>query len=226
MRFAERWISCTVHAIRDVAPAIREFVLRPAGTSVENYAPGSHISVGVFVDGPPETRSYSLVGDFGPDGYRIAVRRAPDSRGGSLYMWSLQPGARVEISTPTSLFEIDWTRKSYCLIAGGIGITPILGIAGVLNRRHAAMELHYAVTSRRDAAFLDELSAMLGDRLIVHASDEANRIVLDDTFRRLPPDSSAILCGPLRLLEAARRSWTSAGRAPADLRYETFGSSG
>ncbi len=226
MRFAERWISCTVHAIRDVAPAIREFVLRPAATSVENYAPGSHIKVGVFVDGRPETRCYSLVGDFGPDGYRIAVRRAPDSRGGSLYMWSLQPGARVEISTPTSLFEIDWTRRSYCLIAGGIGITPILGIAGMLNRRNAAMELHYAVTSRRDAAFLDELSSMLGERLIVHASDEANRIELDDTFRRLPPDSSAILCGPLRLLEAARRSWTSAGRAPADLRYETFGSSG
>ena len=156
MRFAERWISCTVHAIRDVAPAIREFVLRPAGPSVENYAPGSHINVGVFVDGRPETRCYSLVGDFGPEGYRIAVRRAPDSRGGSLYMWSLQPGARVEISTPTSLFEIDWTRRSYCLIAGGIGITPILGIAGMLNRRNAAMELHYAVTSRRDAAFLDD----------------------------------------------------------------------
>src|ERR1700692_411326 len=67
-------------------------------------------------------------------------------------MWSLQPGARVEISTPTSLFEIDWTRKSYCLIAGGIGITPILGIAGVLNRRHAAMELHYAGTPRRSCA--------------------------------------------------------------------------
>src|SRR5258708_9769621 len=226
MRFAERWINCTVHAIRDVAPAIREFVLRPAGPRCENYATGSHINVGVFVDGRPEARCYSLVGDFGPDGYRIAVRRAPDSRGGSLYMWSLQPGARVEISTPTSLFEIDWTRRSYCLIAGGIGITPILGIAGMLNRRNAAMELHYAVTSRRDAAFLDELSGMLGDRLIIHATDEANRIELDDTFRRLPPDSSTILCGPLRLLEAARRSWTSAGRAPADLRYETFGSSG
>ena len=82
-----------------------------------------------LIDGRPETRSYSLVGDFSPDGYRIAVRRAPDSRGGSRYMWSLKPGARIEVSTPASLFEIDWTRKSYCLIAGGIGITPIVGIA-------------------------------------------------------------------------------------------------
>jgi len=226
MRFAQNWTTCTVVGTRDVAPAIREFVLRPEGTSLETYAIGSHVNVGVLIDGRPETRSYSLVGEPAPDGYRIAVRRAPDSRGGSLYMWSLQPGARIEISSPASLFEIDWTRRSYCLIAGGIGITPIIGIAAMLKRRNAAMALHYAVKSRRDAAFVDELSVMLGDRLIVHASDEDNRIDLDETFRRLPPESSAILCGPLRLLEAARRSWTSAGRLLADLRYETFGSSG
>jgi len=226
MRFAQKWTTCRVAAIRDVAPAIREFVLRPEGTSLEAYAIGSHVNVGVLIDGRPETRSYSLVGEPGPDGYRIAVRRAPDSRGGSHYMWSLQPGARIEISSPASLFEIDWTRRSYCLIAGGIGITPIIGIAAMLKRRNAALALHYAVKSRRDAAFLDELSDLLGDRLIVHASDEDNRIDLDDIIRHLPPDAAAILCGPLRLLEAARRSWASAGRPPADLRYETFGSSG
>jgi vanillate O-demethylase ferredoxin subunit len=226
MRFAQKWTKCTVHAVRDVAPAIREFVLRPEGASVESYAVGSHVNVGVFVDGRPETRSYSLVGEVRPDGYRIAVRRAPDSRGGSRYMWSLQPGARIEVSTPASLFEIDWSRESYCLIAGGIGITPILGIAAALMRRNADLELHYAVKSRRDAAFLDELSGMLGDRLIVHASDEGTRIDLNQTFAGLPPDASAIICGPMRLLEAARRGWASAGRLPADLRYETFGSSG
>ena len=226
MRFAQKWTTCTVQGIRDVAPAIREFVLRPEGTSVENHALGSHVNVGVLIDGRPQTRCYSLVGEFNPDGYRIAVRRAPDSRGGSLYMWSLKPGARMDVSSPASRFEIDWTRKSYCLIAGGIGITPIIGISSALLRRNAAMALHYAVKSRHDAAFLDELSGLLGDRLMIHASDEGNRIELDDTFGLLPPNSSAIICGPLRLLEAARRSWAADGRLPADLRYETFGSSG
>ena len=226
MRFAHKWTTCRVHAIRDVAPAIREFVLRPEEPSVESYAIGSHVNVGVLIDGRPETRSYSLVGEASPDGYRIAVRRAPDSRGGSRYMWSLTPGARIDVSSPASLLEIDWLRKSYCLIAGGIGITPIVGIASALMRRNASVELHYAVKSRHDAAFLDELSGLLGDRLIIHASDEATRLDLDETFGRLPPDTLSILCGPMRLLEAARRSWTSAGRVPGDLRYETFGSSG
>jgi dimethylamine monooxygenase subunit B len=226
MRFERKWAKSTVHAIRDVTPAIREIVLRPEGFSIENYAIGSHVNVGVLIDGRPETRCYSLVGDIDPEGYRIAVRRAPDSHGGSLYMWSLRPGASIEVSSPASLLEIDWSRESYCLIAGGIGITPIIGIASALMRRKAKVELHYAVKSRRDAGFLRELSDLLGDRLIMHASDEGRRIDLDDTFGRLPPDALTIICGPMRLLEAARRSWTSAGRVPADLRYETFGSSG
>jgi vanillate monooxygenase ferredoxin subunit len=226
MRFAHKWMKCTVHAIRDVAPAIREFVLRPEGSSVESYAVGSHVNVGVLIDGRPETRCYSLIGDVSPDGYRIAVRRAPDSRGGSRYMWSLKPGARIEVSSPASLFEIDWSRESYCLIAGGIGITPIVGVSSALLRRHAEVNLHYAVKSRRDAAFLDELSDLLGDRLIIHAGDEGARIDLDKTFGRLPPDALTVICGPMRLLEAARHSWASAGRMPTDLRYETFGSSG
>jgi ferredoxin-NADP reductase len=226
MRFAQKWTICRVHAIRDVAPGIREFVLRPDGTAAETCAIGSHVSVGVLIDGRPETRCYSLVGDVSPEGYRIAVRRAPDSRGGSLYMWSLQPGARIEVSSPASLLEIDWSRKSYCLIAGGIGITPIVGIAGALMRRNAEVALHYAVRSRRDAAFLDELTALLGDRLIIHAGDEGGRIDLDETFAALPADALTIICGPMRLLEAARRSWAAAGRLPTDLRYETFGSSG
>jgi ferredoxin-NADP reductase len=225
MRFAEQWTWCTVEAIREVAPAIREITLRPGGP-VHPHPLGSHINVSLLIDGQPQTRSYSLVGERHPEHYRIAVRLAPDSRGGSRVMWSLRPGTRIEISNPASLFEIDWTGKHYCLIAGGIGVTPIVGIAGALARREAELDLHYAVRSRRDAAYLDELSSALGDRLTVHAGDEGARLDLDATFRKLPDDAIAILCGPMRMLEAARRTWNAAGRNAADLRYETFGSSG
>ncbi|QDM16218.1 oxidoreductase [Tardiphaga sp. vice352] len=226
MRFAEHWTGCRVAATRDVTPGIREITLRP-DAPVASYPPGSHINVSLLIDGQPQTRSYSLVGERQPDSLRIAVRLAPDSRGGSRAMWALQPGARLEISSPSSLFDIDWTRNHYCLIAGGIGITPITGIAAVLRPRAGIdMQLHYAMTSRKDAAYLDELSGLLGERLHVHASDEGHRLDLAATFDALPADAIAILCGPMRMLEAARRAWNDAGRAPADLRYETFGSSG
>lgn len=226
MRFADHWMGCTVAATRDVAPRIREITLRPDAPGAP-WPPGSHIKVNMLIDGQPQTRSYSLVGERQPDRLRIAVRLAPDSRGGSQAMWALQPGARLEISSPSSLFDIDWTRQHYCLIAGGIGITPITGIAAVLAPRAGIdMRVHYAMTSRVDAAYLDELSGLLGERLHVHASDEGDRLDLAATFDALPADAIAILCGPMRMLEAARHAWNASGRAPADLRYETFGSSG
>jgi vanillate O-demethylase ferredoxin subunit len=224
MRFAEQWTWCTVEATRDVTPSIREITLKPQ--AVAPYPPGSHINVSLLIDGQPQTRSYSLVGERDLERYRIAVRLAPDSRGGSRAMWALQPGARIEISNPSSLFEIDWARRDYCLIAGGIGITPITAIAGALARRNANLDLHYAVKSRGDAAYLAELSALLGDRLTVHAGDEGARLDLGATFATLPREAIAILCGPMRMLEAARHAWNDSGRNAADLRYETFGSSG
>ncbi|ANV99944.1 PDR/VanB family oxidoreductase [Bradyrhizobium icense] len=226
MRFAEQWSWCTVESIRDVTPTIREFRLHPESGHIAPYPPGSHIGVTVLIDGQPARRSYSLVENGDPGTYRIAVRLAPDSRGGSRGMWNLRVGARIETSNPTSLVEIDWTRRNYCLIAGGIGITPITGIAAALRRKNIDAILHYAVKSRSDAAFLDELTALLGDRLNVYASDEGARLDLDAAFRAQPNDSIAVISGPMRMLEAARRAWNEAGRAPADLRYETFGSSG
>jgi vanillate O-demethylase ferredoxin subunit len=226
MRFAEQWSWCIVEAVRDVTPAVREFRLRPEHGRVPPYPAGSHIGVSVLIDGQPARRCYSLVVNDDAETYRIAVRLAPDSRGGSRGMWDLRAGARIEVSNPACLLEIDWTRKNYCLIAGGIGITPITTIAAALRRRNIDAPLHYAVKSRSDAAFLDELSALLGDRLTVYASGEGHRLDLAATFRALPEDAVAILCGPMRMLEAARRTWNDLGRAPADLRYETFGSSG
>jgi dimethylamine monooxygenase subunit B len=109
MRFVETWTTASVIATRDLTPDIREFLLRPDHFAGAPYPVGSHIDVGVTIAGLPATRSYSLVGEATPDGYRIAVRRAADSRGGSRYMWSLAPGARLDITLPASLFSIDST---------------------------------------------------------------------------------------------------------------------
>jgi len=225
MRFVETWTPATLVATRDLTSDIREFLIRPEAP-VASFPPGSHINVGVAIDGRPDTRSYSLVGEVDPWGLRIAVRRAADSRGGSRYMWQLAPGARLNITLPSTQFQIDWTRPDYCLIAGGIGITPILGIAQVLKRRNSLTTLHYAIRSRREAAYLDELQALLGDRLVVHAADEGHRLDLAATFAQLPPQAMTLFCGPMRMLDAARQAWVAAGRPLADLSYETFGSSG
>jgi vanillate O-demethylase ferredoxin subunit len=226
MRFIETWTPATLVATRDLSPSIREFLIRPDDFNAAAYPVGSHINIAVTINGQPETRSYSLVGEVDPHGLKIAVRRAEDSRGGSRYMWSLQKGARLEITQPASLVSVDWARNHYCLIAGGIGITPIVGAAQALARRGASFTLHYSVRSRSDAAYLDELATLLGDRLVVHASEQGKRLDLDALFVSLPKETLALFCGPMRMLDAARHAWIGAGHPLPDLRYETFGSSG
>ena len=164
MRFEEIWSPATLVATRDLAPRIREFLIRPDHATGKPYPVGSHIKVGIVIDGRADIRSYSLVGEADASGYRIAVRLAEDSRGGSRYLWSLQAGARLTITEPSSLLQIDWQRGNYCLIAGGIGITPLLGAAQALSRRGTRVVLHHAVRSRVEAAYQDTLAASLRAR--------------------------------------------------------------
>jgi ferredoxin-NADP reductase len=63
MRFEDHWTVATLTGIRDLTPTIREFTLRPDDCAQQPYAVGSHIKVGVLIDGQPDVRSYSLVGE-------------------------------------------------------------------------------------------------------------------------------------------------------------------
>ena len=63
MRFIETWTAATLIATRDLTPGIRELLLRPENFSGAAYPVGSHINIAVTINGQPETRSYSLVGE-------------------------------------------------------------------------------------------------------------------------------------------------------------------
>ncbi len=226
MQHDDSWIGATLRATRDLTPGIREFTLVPDEGALA-YPTGAHLRIRLDVAGRMTVRHYSLVGAAPRDGaWRIAVQREDAGRGGSRAMWALQPGARLTISRPASHFELAAGATEVLLLAGGIGITPILGMAEALSRRAARFRLLYAGRTRAAMAYLPELAAMLGDALVVCAEDEAGRPDLDAIFAALTPGGEAYVCGPIGLLGAARRAWTAAGRPPASLVFETFGSSG
>jgi vanillate monooxygenase ferredoxin subunit len=171
-------------------------------------------------------RNYSAVG-LGTDGlYRIAVKRLPDSRGGSAYMWSLAPSAHLRISTPGNNFELSRGCPEYLLLAGGIGITPIFSMALALVEAGASFRLLYAVRRYQDLALADELRHRIGDRLQVFVSSEGQRVDIRAEIARLQPDGEFYVCGPIGMLEDAKREWQRSGRPVDQLRFETFGNSG
>ena len=226
MRSDRDWTTARVKATRDVALGIREFLLEP-DSGIRSYPTGSHVAVRVLIDGKTDLRYYSLFGDEPKDGcWRIAVKREEPGRGGSAYMWTLAPGARLEMAAPDSHFELTRDNREILLIAGGIGITPIVGMAHALLKRGTPFRFIYAARSREHMAFLDELEPLLGDRLTLVSDIDGQKLDLRAEFNRLDPAGEVYICGPLGLLEAARKTWDDLGRPRSKLVFETFGSSG
>ncbi|MEJ1156799.1 PDR/VanB family oxidoreductase [Prosthecomicrobium sp. N25] len=224
---AERldWRDARLIATRDLTPDIRLFEIEPAGPFVAP-TPGSHVNVTVRIGERADMRSYSTVGPCRDGRWRIAVKRLPESRGGSAYMWTLAPGARMTVSTPGNHFELGRDRPGYLLLAGGIGITPIYSMALALAEAGADFRLLYAVRANRDLAFADDLRARIGTRLETFVDAEGRRVDLSAEIARLVPGGEFYVCGPIGLLEAAKQAWAASGRPADQLRFETFGNSG
>jgi ferredoxin-NADP reductase len=215
-----------VRSATDVSSDVRLIEIEPEGDALP-YPTGSHLDIAVVVAELPDVRSYSLVGEGPVDGaYRIAVKRLPDSRGGSTYVRGLEPGARVAVSEPKSHFELEYGRPEYLLVAGGIGITPLLGMAHAAVRHGRPVRLLYAARTREQMPFLDELRELLGEGLELFVSSEGTPLDVAAEIERLHPEGELYLCGPLRLRDAAQRAWREQGRPAARLRFETFGSGG
>jgi vanillate O-demethylase ferredoxin subunit len=219
------WGGATLRSVRDLTADIRLFEIEPEGEFVPP-TPGSHINVAVLINGQPDVRSYSVVGPCADGMYRIAVKLLGDTRGGSAYMWSLAPGAKLTVSTPGNHFELSRGRPEYLLLAGGIGITPIYTMALALAQSGANVRMLYACRTRQDLALADELQEHLGERLQVFVDEEGQRVDLDAEIARLTPGGELYVCGPIGMLEAAKRAWQKSGRPVDQLRFETFGNSG
>lgn len=228
MRSNASWTDAVIASFEDLTPTVREFRIRPADAAgVQRHEPGSHLQLQLLVDGRPQLRSYSLVGE--PDGqtWRIAVKRLDDGRGGSRGMWQLAAGDRLQVSGPHNHFPLDFNAPAYLLVAGGIGITPLVGMAQALAGRCAQsntpLRMLYGARGAAELAYLGALRECLGERLCTAA---AARIDFAAEIAALPVGAQMYVCGPVPMLDAARHAWEAAGRPATDLRYETFGNSG
>jgi vanillate O-demethylase ferredoxin subunit len=221
----EVWQLGTVVETRAVATDIRRIVVEVSNPVPAQ--PGSHVDVAVHVDGQRDTRSYSVVSS--PDGGRrlvISVLRAPNSRGGSVFMHSLTVGETIELTQPLQNFPLRVGARGYLLLAGGIGITAVAEMARVLHHLGADYTFVYVGRSRPAMAYLDELQELHGDRLVVHVDDEGTSLDAAKLVETVDHDTELYVCGPIRLMDAVRRCWADADLPPSNLRYETFGNSG
>ena len=191
-----------------LTPRIQELVLaRANGAPMPGWAAGAHIDVHLPDVG---RRSYSLIETGSPRAtehptfYRIAVLQESKGQGGSTYMHNLKVGDRLAISPPANNFPLHAGAGDIVLVAGGIGITPLLTMACELSAAQRSFSFHYAGRSRCELAFLGEVERLAGANATVHADDEAGRFFdLEGLMTRLAPGVPLYLCGPLPMIEAA-----------------------
>ncbi|MCZ4314838.1 PDR/VanB family oxidoreductase [Comamonadaceae bacterium G21597-S1] len=200
-------------------------LVRPDGKALPVFSAGAHIDVQVPGG---MVRQYSLCNDATlTTHYLIAVLRDPKSRGGSVAMHdALQEGDLLRISEPKNHFPLVHAAKRSLLMAGGIGVTPILCMAQRLHNTDAEFEMHYCTRSLERTAFHGRIAGSeFARRVHFHHDDGPIERKLDIAALLAQPIEGTHLyvCGPAGFLEFVLASARKAGWNEGQIHYEFFG---
>ncbi|WP_295812036.1 PDR/VanB family oxidoreductase [uncultured Nitratireductor sp.] len=211
-----------------LTPHIRTLELEAAdGGVLPGFSAGAHIRV-VLPDG--SDRHYSLVNACAesgitdtPDSYRLGVRLEEDSKGGSRFMHALKEGDVIETSAPRNDFALVDTDAPALLIAGGIGVTPLISMAAELKAKGRPFSFHYAGRSRTLLAFVDALDAIETTALTIHCDDEPETCIdLKALIGTATAEGHIYVCGPRGMIEAVREIAHARGIAKDHVHFELF----
>ena len=186
------------------------------------FQPGAHIDLHL-----PNglVRQYSITNGPGELlSYTIAVKREPDSRGGSLAITdTLRVGDVLAISEPRNNFPLRRDATRTVLIAGAIGVTPLLSMARTLKRSNLSFEFHVFARSREHVPLPDELKA-LGESVTIHLGRGPAETTADVTALLGEPARAQHLyvCGPGPMLETVRSLATALGWPDEAVHFEYF----
>lgn len=218
-------LAVRVSARRDEADGIASFELRPAdGGLLPAFTAGAHIDVHL-----PNgmTRPYSLCNDPAErHRYRIAVLREPAGRGGSAALHDqVREGDLLTIGAPRNQFALAEGGAHALLLAGGIGITPLLAMAWQLHAQGTPFALHYGARSAARMAFADALQrAPFAAHVHLHLDDgpAAQRLDCAALLAAPQPGRHLYACGPAGFLDHVRATAAAAGWPDAQVHMESF----
>ena len=202
---------------------VSQFVFRALdGSALPNWEAGSHIDVTVA---PEFFRQYSLTGDPANNQYyTLGVLREDQGRGGSLLLHRVfRPGRKVFISEPRNHFPLREEAKHSVLIAGGIGVTPLIAMAYRLHQINRPFQLHYCARGRETAGFIEELtSAPWAEHVTYHFSASGQRADLTEIIPGWQDDWHLYTCGPNQLMDSVFTAATDFGWPTDSLHREYF----
>jgi len=218
------WIEVTVHRKHPAAEHIAYFELRrPDGGDLPAFTAGAHIDVTL----PGGTvRQYSLCSDPAQrDRYALGVLLEPAGRGGSRAAHEqVHEGSVLRIGPPRNLFPLVDGRH-VILLAGGIGVTPILAMAETLHREDRSFELHYCGRSARHMAFRDRIAESpfaVRSRIYTDDAPPLERFDAEGILPAADPGVHVYVCGPSGFIDHVVTTLRSKGWSDANIHFESF----
>jgi vanillate O-demethylase ferredoxin subunit len=213
-----------IDTILEHGPTVKEFRLAPAdGAAVPPWQPGAHVEL-AFVSraGTRHRNAYSVVGEA--DGrLRIAVQREADGRGGSRVLHDeFAAGMELEASAPRDDFQLHPGARRTVLVAGGIGITPIVPMARALDAAGAPYDLHYIAKDPARLVLAEDLRGLAGS-VRTHFTGSGGRPDLDTLIGTYEEGCELHACGPSGLLQAIAARAAALGWPARHVRFESFG---
>jgi len=181
----------------------------PNERDLPRFTAGAHVAVRVA---PGLLRDYSLWNDPAERRrYCIAVLRDKEGHGSNRLHEQARPGDLLEVSWPRNFFPLTEEAERHWLIAGGIGITPIMAMIAELKRRRADFHLHYCSRSPERTAFREELALLAAiGRATLHydGGDPSKGLDVGALLKEPPPGTHLYYCGPAGLMDAVARAAT------------------
>ncbi len=222
-------VTLRVTDIRDEAEGIRSFELRDPGDAVlPPFEAGAHLQVEVKLpDGQAGLRTYSLLGDpQDRSRYRIAVLLEAEGRGGSRFMHErIEPGSSLRVVPPENGFPLLPRAEHSILIAGGIGITPILSMVRTLVQHGRSYELHYTTRTPARMAFREEMEALAGEKAHFYFDcvEQPQPLDLEALLATPRPGAHVYVCGPPGMIRTVTSLGAEAGWPKGRIHSESFG---
>jgi ferredoxin-NADP reductase len=246
----------TIESVVVESESAKSFYLLPSdGKSLSPYLPGQHLPIRLRIPGrQPIIRCYTLSDCYSEARYRITIKRggtmgqsgAPTGLSSTFFHDQLQIGDEIDAKMPTGTFYLD-TEQSHpvVLIAGGIGVTPIISMLNALGRSASQRDVYFffAVRHGGDHVFKTHLRDLCGQISHLHMHvvygnprpqdrcqldyDETGRIDISLLRRLLPTlkDLQYYVCGPSGLMKVIIDGLLTSGVPTTQIHRESFGPS-
>lgn len=211
-RSAAATMDLAVTGIAEPVPGIRSITLAAHdGGQLPGFVPGSHI----VVQAGAHANAYSLTSDgFAPTAYTISVLRVADGKGGSRWLHDhLKVGDTVAVHPPRSAFAPLPRARKHLLVAGGIGVTPIVSHLRSAQRWGRTTQVLYTFRDGH-GAHADDIADLAGDSAEFFTDRESFADRLAHALGDQPIGTHLYVCGPAPMIDhvlatAHRHGWPS-----------------